>query len=476
MIVGNIVVFGWPVVVAILFARYDIPKAIVASLIFGYLFLPERVNFNLPILPTLDKHSVPALAALVFVLMSGEKTRTAALPGWIPRGLMPRLLLLIMISSAFLTVMTNGDPLQYGPLYLPALRPYDAFSSVLSILVGLTPFFLARKYLAHPEQQKTVLVVFVAAGFIYSFLALFEVRMSPQLNNMVYGFFPHSFLQHVRENGFRPLVFLNHGLLLSIFFTMTVIAAASLSRVLEADQRMKYLGLMLWLLLTLFLSKSLGAFAIALMLVPAALLLGSRLQLIICAVFAVIVLVYPALRGAGWIPVEAALNWAEGVDPERAGSLAFRLINEDVLLARAQERPLFGWGAFGRNGVFNEFGEEVSVTDGYWIIIVGQGGWARYLAEFGLCCLPAIIAAFSARKYQFGPETAGLMLLLTANLVDLLPNDSLTPLTWLVVGAVWGRIELGYVSKAQEDSKPVPSVKPKLAYTRFGKEAATKRV
>ncbi len=474
MVVGNTVLFTWPLVMLILFAKLDRPKAITASLLFGYLFLPETLYFDLPLLPTLNKHTIPAIAALIFVLLTAKRYDGKALSGWVPKAFLPRLLIAILLGSAFLTVMTNPDPLVFGPVFLQALRPYDAFSVTLSLLVSLIPFLLARKYLAYPEQQRMLMLFFMIAGFAYSFLALFEVRMSPQLNNMIFGFFPHSFDQHIREGGFRPLVFLQHGLWLAIFFAITILAAFSLSRTVKGHARTKYLAIGLWLLLTLSLSNSLGALVIAVALLPIALLFGPRTQLILCAIVALIILLYPALRGAGMVPVDAVVNWAEGVSPYRAHSLEFRLANEDLLLSRAQERPFFGWGGFGRNMVFNEFGVEQTITDGYWIIVVGEGGWARYLAEFGLLCMPAVVAAFAFRKSQFGFETTGLMLMLVANLIDLIPNATITPLTWLVVGSIWGRIELGRVSEAEEKDVFRPRMRTGPVYTRFGATVAGK--
>ena len=471
MVVGNTALFAWPVVMMILFAKMNRPAAIVASLMFGYLLLPETLFFDLPLIPRLDKHSIPAIVALIFVLVVAKTHNDNVLPGWVPRARLPRFLTLMLVASAFLTVMTNSDPQQFGPVYLQGLRPYDAFSIVLGLLVSLIPFLLARKYLAYPEQQKLLLGVFVIAAGTYSFLALFEVRMSPQLNNMIYGFFPHSFDQHIRPGGFRPLVFLAHGLWLAIFFAVSIIAAFTLSRTVTGNARLKYMIAGFWLLLTLSISNSLGALAIAVVLLPVVLLLRPRSQMLICAGIAGIVLLYPALRGAGWVPIDLIVGWAEGISVDRAFSLEFRLANEDLLLARAQERPLFGWGGFGRSMVFDQDGVEQTITDGYWIIVVGQGGWARYLAEFGLLCLPAIVAAFSFRKSQYGIETTGLMLMLAANLVDLIPNATLTPLTWLVVGSIWGRMELGRIT--QDAGKPSPpQLRKGPVYTRFGHDQA----
>lgn len=58
----------------------------------------------------------------------------------------------------------------------------------------------------------TLLKVLALACLAYSLLALWEVRMSPRLNREIYGFFGHSWSQHVRYGGYRPILFLNHGI------------------------------------------------------------------------------------------------------------------------------------------------------------------------------------------------------------------------------------------------------------------------
>ena len=83
--------------------------------------------------------------------------------------------------------------------------------------------------------------------------------------------------------------------------------------------------------------------------------------------------------------------------------------------------------------------------------------------------MPACIAALSFHKSGFGFETTGLILMLAANLVDLLPNASISPLTWLVAGAVWGRIELGRVTDATEPDPVMSKVRSSPVYTRFGR-------
>ena len=82
----------------------------------------------------------------------------------------------------------------------------------MSAAIAIVPFLLGMRVLGTVEAQAEFLRVLVVAACAYALLALFEVRMSPQLSNWVYGFFPHSFAQHIRSGGFRPVVFLPHGL------------------------------------------------------------------------------------------------------------------------------------------------------------------------------------------------------------------------------------------------------------------------
>ena len=126
----------------------------------------------------------------------------------------------------------------------------------------------------------------------------------------------------------------------------------------------------------------------------------------------------------------------------RARSLQYRLNNEDILLEKANQRPLFGWGGWGRARVYDESGSDISTTDGRWIITIGNEGWFGYLARFGLLTLPIILLTLRKRKYEVTLATSALCLVLAGNLVDLIPNATSTPLTWLMAGALLGRLEL----------------------------------
>jgi hypothetical protein len=288
--------------------------------------------------------------------------------------------------------------------------------------------------------------------------------MSPQLQKTIYGYSISGWRTNLREGGFRPFVFLEHGLYLAIFLAYTFLATLAYMRTQPAVRRFRLIGAAVWLFVTLVLVKSLGALIIAVLLAPVILLFGVRMHLLAAALIAGLILTYPALRGANLVPTEQIITLAQKIDTARASSLAFRFRNEDLLLEKANQKPLYGWGGWGRSRVFDAKGRNVSITDGRWVIVIGLGGWARYIAEFGLLTLPIILLAFRRRAYEITLATSGLCLVLTANLIDLIPNATVSPITWLVAGALVGRLELQRIEA--RNAQPVLAVAPASRYSR----------
>lgn len=469
----TIALIAWPLVTLVLVLRLPFPQAALISILGGFLLLPVRGEIDLPVLPTFEKDTIPSLTLLVLavLLYRGRSQVPGSLsshsfhvmPGWIPRSIFAIAGLLMIVIGAQVTAMTNGDRLVYGPTVLPGLGTYDGMAFALAGLTTLVPLLLGRKFFAHPEQHALLLRGLVAGGLAYSLLVLYEIRMSPQLSTMVYGFFPHDWVQHIRGGGWRPVVFMEHGLQLTLFLAMVTLAAFGASRCLEARRRGFYLFSGAWLLGVVLLSNSLGALIIAVAFLPVVLFLGLRMQILVAAVIAGIIIAYPMLRSVDVIPTERLFSMAEAIDPVRAGSLQYRFDNEDMLLEHARERSLFGWGGWSRNRVFNEAGEDITVTDGAWIIEMGTKGWVGYLAKFGFLGLPVILLAFNSRRYGVSSVTVVIALVLTAALVDLIPNGFLSPVTLLLAGALWGRLELG-ASVETADAAETEPMRP-IGYT-----------
>lgn len=431
--------FIWPLVCWQFWRRMDKPLALLWTILGGYLIMPPLTVINLPILPDLDKTSIPNLMALYCAIYLGKEAIS-----FLPEGILGRILITLYTVAPFATVLTNGDPLIFLVAEVQGMKIYDSFAAVSTQLITLIPFFLARKFLGNPEGLRRVLMVLITAGLIYSLPMLIESRFSPQMNVWVYGFFQHDFSQTIRQGGYRPMVFLPHGLWAAFFAFMCMMAAMMRLREAKADARPKALLIAGYLAFILLVCKSAGVLIYALGMVPLVLFMPWRMQVVVAGALAAVVVIYPMLRGLHMLPMQQIVDIAHSFSAERAESLQFRINNEELLLARAQERAWFGWGGYGRAFLHDPVtGEMTTIADGAWVIDMGTFGWLGFIAEFGLAALPLLVLAREAlsRSAEVNRYAATLALILAANLVDLLPNATLIPFTWLMAGALLGEAE-----------------------------------
>ncbi|WP_299964577.1 hypothetical protein [uncultured Roseobacter sp.] len=440
----------------------------------GYMFLPVRFAIDFPMVPPMDKHVVPVLTVMAAtMLVASLRDSVPHQPGLLPKSMLARALIAMLLLGAVGTAVTNGDRIVTPLDVKQGLRLYDGVSVAISYALTILPVLLGRKFFASPETHRLILIVFCVAACGYALLALYEIRMSPGLNRSVYGFTPHSWRQHVRGGGFRPMVFMEHGLRVSLFFAMALIAAVGLFRMgWKTGPMLLAIG---WLFVTVVLSKSLGALIIALLIIPMVFFLSTRMLILAAAVIAMTVLTYPMLRGGGYVPVDRITSFANSIDAQRAASFTTRLENEDLLLERAAKRPIFGWGGFGRSRVRNEKGHDIVIPDGYWVIIIGVGGWSRYLGEFGLMTVPMLFLFLQRGRMQISRDTAILSIILAGNMIDLIPNSGQTPITWLIAGALWGRLEYKSTDKGDEKGgDPPPDDRTRDTEPRYARDFGTR--
>jgi hypothetical protein len=397
------------------------------------MFLPSGVSIDLPLIPTLDKFTIPSLVALVLcVTMVDRRIR------FLPSSAVASIFMIGFVFSPFATLTTNRAPFIDGVVFMPGLSVRDAVSFSMQYAITLIPFILAFNLLSTRQARHNFLTAYMIAGLIYSIPILLEVRLAPQLNYWVYGFFPELFAQQIRFGGFRPVVFMGHGLTVAFFLMTTVLSTAILWRGSSSKNRLLYAYVTLYLLVVLILCKTVGAILFAALFLPIILFTSLKLKgwaIMICSLF---VLAYPVLRSTDAIPTEKLVSYAALIQAERAQSLEFRFENEKLLLDHAATKPLFGWGFWDRNRLWDpETGEGLTVTDGYWIIIVGVLGWAGYICVFGLLTLPLFRLWWRRRSPMDAEEhylTYGSALLLAINLLDLIPNSGITNMTWLLAG------------------------------------------
>ena len=428
---------GWPLVCILLFVQLPLQSAAVWSLLAGYLLLPSGLSIDAHLLPPLDKFSIPALSTFLLCVMKGT---SAPAPR---RSFLIYLCALAFILSPLMTSLGNSYELRLADRSIPGFYPVDAVKLALQNVLTLAPFYSGLRYLSSDEGRRLLLRSLpIAAGF-YSLLMLFEIRMSPNLHRMVYGFTSTTFGQQVRSGGgYRPVVFLFNGLEVALFTAMAVIAAIIAMRAkwrlftLPAGVTATYLAALL------LLCKTLGSVFYVMVAGPIALFTKPKTWVTISCVIVAIICAYPLLRNYDIVPLNRVSAAAGTISADRAGSFQVRVVNENKLLARANQKPYFGWGTWGRNRVYDEAsGKDDSITDGAWIIRFGMFGWVGYLSLFGLFA----VSIFSAREGVKGPVTTssimlgGLTLLLAVNLTDLIPNADLLPFTYVMAGSIAAR-------------------------------------
>lgn len=466
-ILATLMLVLWPAVVWRLFVSLPAGRALIWSLLGAYLLLPPPpAVIDFPLMPAFDKSSLPNIAILIVALFVLPKR-----PKLMPDNMLARGLLLIFVLSPIVTVFANPEPLIFTENYIRGLVLQDAIAQPINRFILIIGFLMARSLLTTREDQRDLLIALVIAGLAYSIPTLLEVRLSPQLNNWVYGYYQHLFSQTIRSGGYRPMVFLYHGIWLAYFMLTCVLAALVLWRADTGRTRAKYLIAAFYLVTILVLCKTLATLAYAGVAGAMILLLSTRSQVRVAAFLAIVTLSYPMLKSVNLVPENAILAQAEAISGERAHSLAFRFENENILMARAFQKPLFGWGIWGRNHLHNPTtGVITSVSDGYWIIALGVWGWVGYLSMFGLMALPIFLIArelhlirvneiprferntsyalLSGRSKSMpdqnrdlSPYLGPLALILGFNMIDLLPNATLTPTTWLIAGTLFGHAE-----------------------------------
>lgn len=429
----------WPIIAIRLYQTKTVQVATLWTILGGFMFLPVRTEVDLPLIPPLGKDSIPVLSALLGCWFVKKRS----IRFFANRGLLKSLVFLFF-AIPFITTELNSDRVFVSGWVLPGLTHHDALSLLLRQFLFIAPFFIGRRFFRTYEDQFTMFKVLVIAGLFYSLLMLFEIRMSPQLHKWIYGYFPHSFGQQRRFDGFRPMVFMGHGLWVS-FFTVVVLSSSMVLWKNKAKiSRFSPAIVSYYLIIVLVLCKSIASIlygALAFIVIKN----SPKIQLRFAAILVILALLYPTMSILKIFPHQKIVEIAFSFDASRAQSIEFRFENEEALLEHARKRFFFGWGGWGRNRVYNEdTGVDETVTDGRWIITFGQLGWLGFIAEFGLLSMVVFLANIASKLIKSKKELALLAahaFLVGLIMIDQLPNATLEPWLWLLAGILLGRSE-----------------------------------
>lgn len=429
-----IVLFGWPLVCAMLFSRLPVAKAAIWSLFGAAFLLPSSLDIDVPLLPSFDKMSITSLAVLLLCWTYGGQTPKPK------RSLLLYLFAAGFVISPILTSLTNSYELSAGGKSIPGFYPLDGVKFAGRNLLLLLPMYIGSRFLSTDYARSILLKAMPLLIVLYSVPMLFEMRMSPQLHRWTYGYFPHeSFAQQIRGNGFRPVVFLNHGLALAMFVVLALLAALVLMRMRQRTLGQSPALVSAYLAGLLLLCRSLGPVMYAVLFAPIIMFLRPRGWVVIACAASIMVCFYPFLRENNLSPLETVSRVASAVSTDRWYSFQMRVKNENALLARADEKPWLGWGGWGRYRIYDTWtGQDISVTDGGWIIYYGTYGWFGYLSLFGLLAIASFRALRQTdkRMTEANVTRAGLALMLAAFMLDLIPNSHNMSLILLMAGSI----------------------------------------
>jgi hypothetical protein len=444
--------FGFVPFVLYLFNRFPAQRAIVISIVAGFLFLPQpglMGKFALVSgIPPYEKTSAICYAVLLAAIVFDSKRLSSFQPGWID------LPMLIWCLCPIASQISNN------------LSPISPTTN--QIITWGVPYFLGRIYFNDLAGMRQLAIGIFAGGIVYIPLCLLEMRIAPTLHLRVYGYHARlDFSQTMRYGGYRPTVFLEHGL----WVGMWMMAATLLGIVLWKAGVIKKLWnypmnwLVPMLFITMILVKSTGAYlylAIALAIWFTSRWLRTPLPMLLLCVGISVYLYLGATGELYKIPqVNDFLVASEKSNNDRSQSVAFRIGNEKILSAKARLRMALGWGDSGGNRIYDATGRDISVTDSLWIIAYGLQGVvgltsftvAMILPSLGFVFLRYPPYTWSNRKVA---PAIGLALVLVLYMLDSVLNAMTSPVFMFANGGL-----AGLVLKEPESLK-AKTVRPSL--------------
>lgn len=449
-----ITLIGWIPIVLLMFAILPPRRAVIVSFIAAWLFLPVshqdilEHTFNISGLPPYNKTTATSFGVLIGTAIFQASRLTALRLRWFD------LPIIIWCLCPIVSSLANADG-------LPTNALYDGLSEAMrqTVTWGL-PYLIGRAYFHNLASLRELAIGIFIGGLIYIPLCLFELKMSPQLHFLFYGAHPHpDFKQTIRYGGYRPTVFMSHGLMVASWMAAATLVGSwtwftgSIKRIAGIPVTL----LLPVLFLITILCKSLAPLLLMCMGLGAVFTASRQRAVWPIVLMIAIAPVYIALRTTGvWdgMNLVALAESAAGVD--RAQSLQTRFENEDMLTERALQRPLFGWAGWGRSRIYDQWGKDISITDGQWIIALGKHGLVGLISLTTAILLPAwlTLKRYPVRYWAHprAAPAAAMAVLLVLFMVDNLLNAMMNPVYMLVAGALASQTPLATRTKRKKRS------------------------
>ena len=394
----------------------------------AWLFLP-MAGFSLSALPDITKMSVTCVSVFIgIILFDAERLLKLRLnvTDWA---------ILTWLFVPLPSALSNG----YGA--------YEGLAGLLSQSVSWgMPYVIGRLYFGEISGLRELAIGIFIGGIVYVPLVLMEARLSPQLHTWVYGFHQHSFDQARRGDGWRPTVFMQHGLAVAMFMSTAALCGIWLC----SAGRLRFFSFfsiavptsLLSIVVLAVAAACRSTYALMLMITGIIALFASRwlkTRILLAGLLAVAP-AYIILRTVGGWDAQILRDLAATVGQDREGSLGVRLDSEDALWRWMQGSLLFGHGRIAELMIADREVWGRFIPDGLWLTALGKYGVVGLTAMLGALLLPPLIFL---RRFRpgliMGPDLAGataLGLVLILYAMDNLLNAMVNPVYLMVAGGL----------------------------------------
>jgi len=249
---GNVLVplimYGWIPIVLYMYVQFPPRRAVIIGMLGAWLLLP-LASYILPGIPIYTKMSAACYGILLATVLYDFGRLSKYRFSWID------IPMLLWCLSPFPSSLTNN------------LGLYDGFSAAFGQTVTWGfPYFVGRIYLNGFSGLRDLALGTFFGGLVYVPLCLYEIRLTASLHTRIYGFggTGRGFEQAIRYGGYRPSVFMEHGLMVGVWMMTASLVGIVLWRagVIKTLWNIPVSWLIGLLVITFVLVKSTGAYTL----------------------------------------------------------------------------------------------------------------------------------------------------------------------------------------------------------------------
>jgi hypothetical protein len=423
-LMASIALIGFVPLSVVIFSLMPARRALLSCYIAGWLFLPNS-GFDFSGIPDYNKQAAIALGATlgVFIFDVGKLTQF--------RPSILDLPMTIFCLWPMFSYLNQGHGPETGLNWV-----------IFHLTLWGFPYLFGRLYFGDHEALRELAIGVFVGGLVYAPLCWLEVRISPQVSRMVYGQGLMTLTQHIRYGGYRPVLFMQHGLMVALWMASSTVVGFWLWRCKTITKiwnlPMNFL-VPLMFATTIFACKSGNGF-FALLLGVASYVVGSVTKSsLFILILALIPPSYIFLRSTGSWSGDNLIALVETFDKERAGSLNIRMVQEDLYTQNARRQFVFGWAGPGMIPR-DESGQKLTRgNDGFWIITFSMYGIVSLASIFAvLTVAPTAWAIGQEMRFPgaVGGPGAALALMIVIFAFDCLANGMIIPIFSIAAGAL----------------------------------------